>query len=72
MARKEEPSPRMEDVFVIDGVEFVFPAQPFCDCINPVWKGATKRGDGVWVRPCCMRPTKQSYEKRLSSRKQEQ
>ena len=71
MPKKPEPRPLETEVFVIDGVEYAFAAKPYCDCEKPVWKGFTKRGDGVWVRPCCMRPTKSSHEKRLSTRKAE-
>lgn len=35
---------------------------PYCDCTK-VRMGFTKRDDGAWVRPCCMRRTKEAWEK---------
>jgi len=37
--------------------------RPWCDCAKPVWRGFTRRSDGVWVRPCCMRQTETSWKK---------
>jgi hypothetical protein len=36
--------------------------RPWCDC-KKVRFGFTRRDDGAWVRPCCMRRTKESWEK---------
>lgn len=46
----------------IGGLALTVPAQPFCDCDHPAM-GFTKRYDGAWVRPCCMRRTQQAYAK---------
>lgn len=35
---------------------------PYCDCAHPAM-GFTKRYDGVWVRPCCHRPSKDYYDR---------
>jgi hypothetical protein len=51
------------DELMVGGFVIEVPAKPYCDCVRPVWKGFTRRNDGRWVRPCCMRPTKQSVEK---------
>ena len=47
--------------FVIGDVELILPT-PYCDCVKQ-GHGFTKREDGGWVRPCCMRPTRQAYER---------
>lgn len=43
-------------------VEVPFVGRPYCDC-QPMEMGFTKRDDGAWVKPCCMRRTKDMFEK---------
>lgn len=58
--------------WIVDGVDLE--AVPYCDCTpedrrlymksNRGLLGYTKRDDGVWVRPCCMRQEREAWEKR--------
>lgn len=36
--------------------------RPYCDCERK-GHGFTKRDDGAWVRPCCMRRERAAWEK---------
>jgi hypothetical protein len=58
--RKQKQVESTEGMFTLGG--FTFRA-PYCTCEQPVWKGQTRRDDGVWVRACCMRRTKHMFEK---------
>lgn len=69
-ARRRAGGPRAVDVFIIGGISFEVPAKPYCDCYQQAI-GFSKRDDGVWVRPCCRRPAKQAYEKRLADSRKE-
>ncbi len=48
---------------VIAGVLYEhLPARQYCDCLKPE-RGFIKREDGAWVRPCCLRRAKASFDK---------
>ena len=61
--RKVVPQPKKVEAFSFGGIVVGVPAAPYCDCERPAWAGLTRRSDGVWVRPCCMRRPKEMYEK---------
>lgn len=63
MARKQKQQRITTRSFLVGGIMVTVPASPYCDCEKPTWSGFTKRDDGVWVRPCCMRRTKVMYDK---------
>lgn len=63
MSRRAKPRPRAVDALEVGGIVIEVPAKPWCDCVNPVWKGLTRRDDGIWVRACCMRRTQHMYER---------
>ena len=49
-------------IYTILDVRVEIPLTPWCDCPK-VGFGFTKRDDGVWVRPCCMRREKGAWLK---------
>lgn len=62
MSKRAKPR-RVVDYLTIDGLAIEAPAKPWCDCLHPTWSGSTKRADGIWVRPCCMRRTREMYDR---------
>jgi hypothetical protein len=44
----------------VAGLTVTVEALPWCDC-TPAVMGFTKRSDGCWVKPCCMRRTHQMW-----------
>lgn len=59
---KRTYGPVKETTLVVGGLLIRGPAAPYCDCTHPAM-GFTKRHDGAWVRPCCMRRTQQMFDK---------
>lgn len=47
----------------VAGLTVTVEAVPWCDCEHPEWKGLTRRGDGIWVRACCMRRPQHMFDK---------
>lgn len=60
MRKAKTPTRVTQHTYTVAGVTMVVPAAPWCDCDN-IGVGFTKRDDGCWVRPCCMRRTQQVW-----------